>query len=459
MSTDTSTLLPNRVGVSDDSLYNLKPSCAKARTYRTSIPATNAQSWAPGSQIIAYIPSGRRNTYLDAKSSYIRFSVQNVDSTAGNNIAFDNNGYSIFNRFDCYHGGNLLESIQQANVLLTYVLEMQLNQSQRFGLSTSYGMDPTVNRAGATIAPSAVRTCCMPIPSGVFGMFADKALIPICRLNDDIRWEITLESLSAGMVNLKTTTNNWKVISFELELVFVELSDEGESIVQSVAPINDPLFLHGTSFRHFQANYATSTTGQSSILVPARFSSIKQLAVLPRPTTSTTAANLPSISNRICPNWDSINWRIGSAIVPNKLVYLNNSNNTGALAEAFMELLRSWHAINAPDGCSSLTSSNYNVSDTAYQSGVTKGQTTAITSGSVAAADWLPGFAYAQELEIYAQKSGVLCQGLNSLGQQIFFECSGSTANATDSYVLNFYAWYDHILIIDPTTGIMSARF
>jgi hypothetical protein len=461
MSTDTSTLLPNRVGVSDDSLYTLRPSCAKARTYRTSIPATNAQSWGPGSQIIAYIPSGRRNTYLDAKSSYIRYTVQNVDSTAGNNIAFDNNGYSIFNRFDCYHGGNLLESIQSANVLLTYVLEMQLNQSQRFGLSTAYGMDPSVNRAGATIAPSSSRTCCMPIPSGVFGMFADKALIPICRLNDDIRWEITLESQIAGMVNLKTTTNNWKVISFELELVFVELSDEGESIVQSVAPINDPLFLHGTSFRHFQANYATSTSaqGQSSILVPARFSSIKQLAVLPRPNTSTTTANLPSISNRINPNWDSINWRIGSAIVPNKLVYLNNSNNTGALAEAFMELLRSWHAINAPDGCSSLTSSIYNVSDTAYQSGVTKGQTTAITSGSIAAADWLPGFAYAQELEIYAQKSGVLCQGLNSLGQQIFFECSQSIANATDSYTLNFYAWYDHIMIIDPTTGIMSARF
>jgi len=124
-----------------------------------------------------------------------------------------------------------------------------------------------------------------------------------------------------------------------------------------------------------------------------------------------------------------------------------------------MELLRSWHAINAPDGCSSLTSTVYNVADTAYQSGVTKGQTTAITSGNIAAADWLPGFAYAQELEIYAQKSGVLCQGLNSLGQQIFFECSSSVANATDTYTLDFYSWYDHIIIIDPSTGIMSARF
>ena len=95
MSTDTSTLLPNRVGVSDDSLYSLKPSCAKARTYRTSIPATNGQTFNPGSQIIAYIPLGRRNVYLDAKQSYLRFSVKNNDSTVGNNIAFDNNGYSI----------------------------------------------------------------------------------------------------------------------------------------------------------------------------------------------------------------------------------------------------------------------------------------------------------------------------------------------------------------------------
>jgi len=458
MSTDTSTLLPNRVGVSDSNLYNLKPSCAKARTYRASIPAANAQTFASGSQIICYLPANRRNTYLDAHNSYMRVSVKNNDATAGNNICFDHSGYSIFNRFDVYHGGNLLESIQNANTLMSYVLDMQLNQSDRIGLSTNYGFDPSINRAGASIGPSGVYTCCLPLPSGVFGMFTDKSMVPVCRLNDDIRWEITLENSNAGMFNVKTTSSNWSVISFELELVFIELSDEGEQIVQSVSPVSDPLFLHGTSFRHFVSNYAQNTAGQSSLLVPARFSSIKQLAVLPRANTTTVTANLPSTSSRICPNWDTINWRIGSAIVPSKVVTLKNANTTGGGAEGFCELLRAWHQLNTREGSTTLSNSNYTVADTAYANGFTAGAVAAITGGATTAAACGNGFAYAQELEIYSNKSSVLCQGLNTLGQNIFFETSSSTANSTDSYTINFFAWYDHIVIIDPSTGIMSVR-
>ena len=60
--TDSSALLPNQVGVSNDCLFNLKPSSVRARSYRASVPSSNKSSFVGGDVGIFYIPGGRRNT-------------------------------------------------------------------------------------------------------------------------------------------------------------------------------------------------------------------------------------------------------------------------------------------------------------------------------------------------------------------------------------------------------------
>ena len=116
--TDASTLmLPNQTGVSTDCMYNLKPSSIRARSYRASIPSSNKSVFGPSDQIIAYIPGGRRNTYLDPMQSYMRITVQNNDTLAGNSFNFDNTGASMINRYDSFHSGNSIDSIIQYNAL------------------------------------------------------------------------------------------------------------------------------------------------------------------------------------------------------------------------------------------------------------------------------------------------------------------------------------------------------
>ena len=39
--TDAEAFLPNRVAVSNDALYNLKPTSCRGRAYRCSLPPTN----------------------------------------------------------------------------------------------------------------------------------------------------------------------------------------------------------------------------------------------------------------------------------------------------------------------------------------------------------------------------------------------------------------------------------
>ena len=45
---------------------------------------------------------------------------------------------------------------------------------------------------------------------------------------------------------------------------------------------------------------------------------------------------------------------------------------------------------------------------------------------------------------------------MNTLSSQVFFETQINTA-PTQPYTLDFYAWYDHIMVIDQ--GIISIKY
>ena len=88
--TDSSVLLPNTQSLPQDMLFNLKPSCMRSRQIRASIPTSNKSTFAPGDVAILYINAGRRNTYLDPSTSYLRYTIQNNDVNSA--ISFDNCG-------------------------------------------------------------------------------------------------------------------------------------------------------------------------------------------------------------------------------------------------------------------------------------------------------------------------------------------------------------------------------
>jgi hypothetical protein len=51
-----------------------------------------------------------------------------------------------------------------------------------------------------------------------------------------------------------------------------------------------------------------------------------------------------------------------------------------------------------------------------------------------------------------------MLSGMNTLSQQVFFECNIANMGAA-SYKLDFYANYDHILVLDPQTGLLSVKY
>ena len=65
-------------------------------------------------------------TYLDPMQSYMRVTVQNNDTTAGNFFNIDNTGASMISRYDSFHSGNSIDSIIQYNALFSYIVDAQL---------------------------------------------------------------------------------------------------------------------------------------------------------------------------------------------------------------------------------------------------------------------------------------------------------------------------------------------
>jgi hypothetical protein len=445
MSTDTTNFISNAQAVSDDCLFNLKPSSVRGRSYRASIPAQNKATFNPGDTIIVSVPCGRRNSYLDTQSSYFRFTVKNSDVSAQN---FDNNAYSVLNRLDTFSSGNKLETIQELGVLAAYVFDLQTNPAQRVGLSTSFGMSSDIAnpRQGLQIPASSQTTVCVPILSSVCGVFCDK-MVPIGRLSDDLRMEIVVADAIRGMVS-QAGGSNWSIISFELVATIIELTDEGESVVESVSPRSAPVYLHSNSWAHNVGNI--SSAGQTSLLVPFRYASLKSIVAIPRRSTEINDLSSYSLSSRVNPQIDSYQWRVGGSVVPNKQVYLKNSNNTGGYAEGFSEVLRAWHSLATPDACSSLRADYYNVNDAAISG-------TSVTALSTTLNSHKNGFVIAQELEVFANRNSLLLSGVNTLGMNTYFDSFITTAPNT-SYTVNFFGNFDLILYLDPVTGVLSPK-
>lgn len=328
-------------------------------------------------------------------------------------------------------------------------------------------------------------------------MGAEKYL-PLGKLADDLRLEFTFEQQNAAVVFsdfaapttfLAGYSAAWTVVDVQLELAIIELSDEGEEMVNSMLSPERPIYIHGNSWRHYVSTLANGSSGGISTLVPARFGSLKSLVCCPRPSASVNLFDVYSISNRINPNFSQYWWRIGSNLVPPKYITLESASNTGGYGEAFAELQKSWHSLSTPANASTLPFEYFSVCDTAASAGKWQNSATTggplyvaanglayspvqlaqpntsvcVSNGSTATTStYLPsttyqnGFVIAQEMESFALRNDVLLSGYNTLSQQVFFEANITNAIG-QAYTLDFYANYDIILCIE--NGIISSRF
>jgi hypothetical protein len=480
---DSSSLVANQVAVTSDLLFNLKPSACRSRSMRTSIPTSNQATFVGAQVAIFQVPSGRRSTFLDSQQSYLRFTVQNNDTVAGNSFYIDNMASSFISRIDIFCGSALLESVQGYNVLMSYLVDFTLTPSVKQSLSNAYGFgrSATTNRSGLQILSGQKQTFAIPILSGLF--MGSLKMLPIGAMADDLRIEITWEQNNIAVCYLNNgitagagpaaTTNitNWTITAAELELCVVELSDEGMGLIHEQTPLNEDIYICSNSWRHYVSSIPAATSGNFSFLVPARFASLKSIICCPRSQTTIQDQYSYSVSSRVNPNIAQFFLRIGSYLIPSKPITLQSSSNqTGGYTEGFMEIMKSFHSLSSPSYSAGLNSEFYNTADTLDQttggaSYINNGNTFSgcVKSPSLYSTSYTNGFAMAIELESFAGRTDAIISGMNTLSTNCFFEGSitsniGATNISTSvNYTLDFYANFDIIFMLKD--GLLTAKY
>jgi hypothetical protein len=498
MATDNSQFFPNRKALSQEFNYTPKPSSVNGRTFRVSVPSSNAPTFLAGQTMIFNIPCARRNCVLDPNSSYIRYTIKNTTTTPtaaataitsapfsqfstpgstagtvnfGAGLFVDHNAYSIFNTSTLYSGSNMIEYINGCNILYSYLLDTNFSYANALSNSLQYGMyvpdssvlevrrgtllssvaTSTASATGITSVINEQNTFCLPLLSGLLGIGSSGKMVPIYAINDVLRLEIILENQTQAFVQLGTfasPTPSYSVINAELELQFIELSEEGMSLVNSTAPSNSPMFIVGNSFRHYVQTIKNGTVGQYSCLVPSKLASLKALHMLFRRNTEISSATSYSLSSRINPNLDYIVLKISGTQIPQKPITLQGVNTTGGFSEGLIELNKCFSSLLSTDKANLLMTTNYNVAISANTATGVFGTSTDLLS-------YRNAFAAAVDLELFGTKDTII-NGLNCLAESMYFEANIATDPGAD-ITIDFFASFDNLFIIDQT-GYVSSR-
>jgi hypothetical protein len=393
------------------------PEAIKSRQYQSLFRAQNltySGTATTGDTIRIDTPS-LPATYLSNLDSFLTLTLTNNSTTnvpAATSVTLECMGaHALINRIQIFCGGVLLQDLQGYNVLLQYLYDFSVTPGEQvstFNASAGAPSDITAPRVpGTTLTGGASRTVCLPLHC-LLGTAASR-YIP---MSAPFTILITLETATRAFV----TTNSTDIPAYTVSgcsyvAHLLELDPAVDALVKSSTG-GGPLSVPISDFRLYTATQPAQTSS-NTILISARFSSIKTLILLPYLNSVVTANNRASISNR-CKNYlTEVALRIGATTYPQ-----HGKANTVALMWA--ETLKSRHMLGIQgDGCLL----NY----AGYISEVP-------TGGGHFCLGW--------DLDVLTGKSDSILSGLNSLGSNgCFVDLTFDAANVSNIAAATYYSY------------------
>ena len=421
--------------------YSTKSTGARSRGYRVQVTPTSGSSANPGDTIRFDIPAGRgRNQFLDPSQTAIQFQVKSADAAVMN---VDGSGYSVLNRYTLLSSGQILEDIVSYNSAVTTYLDLQtLGVDQAAGGSVMQGCqyDATNNVAkfGAQLAigNTTAQFLDVHLPlhlSGFIGTACPK-LIPV-GIMQDLRAEFIVET-AANAVVCASATPAWTLQAITLNLFYVDIDPV---VANQIYEANGGVYKVGSEgFRNFETvvGSAGSTRTSDSIIIPARFSSVKSLISYWRDNIMRGDSTKYYISNRYNPFTSgsgsgarcSVQYQIGSSLFPNTPI-------TFAQSELFAQMLQSFHALGNAQMNTRCNSTNW-LTNT---SNVTMANVTSQNAGTAV---------LAVNTESLCFKSKSFTCGVNTLTSPVILNASTYGSGISVQNIVNTICHYDCIFEI-----------
>lgn len=425
----------------------------------------------PAQNIIFDIPCGQSpSTFLANAMSTISFRAT-ITTAAGSSSAVLTSAFlrshanAFFDRmYLVAQNGNIIEDIDNYGLVNDTAIALQMSNSVRDGVANQFGflssataidnqghaLNVLNNRTLAATAESQVNSYSVPLLSGCIGVLADKN-INIGRTSRMQLVLVTSNVLPYSIVTGTATTAGSFVVTLSDFSLGLEYVDVGLNALQMLDQtlVDGKAYIHGTTYRTATATIPATTSGNQSLLVGIRASSVKSLFARFYDANVLSSVNGKYDSKN--PSLNSVNWSIGGIKFPQSQV-----NPLLSPAQAFRETQMAMGSWNNFLFTSGITPANYcklsaGGTTPAFTSTTTDiNYTTTQTSTSAQAQ-----FIFGVNTEVVMRRG--LMSGYNCTAAPIFLECNVASA-LTYTNTLYGIGYLDSILIHDVRSGDIQVR-
>lgn len=410
-----------------------------SKSRRVTVQADNVQTFqstASLQDVFFSIPSSR-NSMINGAGSYLSFDVTvNATFTTDPVITLSNgSGCAFIRGLETIIQNQSVEVVDRYNVF--GAVQDDLVSAGRSltvgsivnGTSTSIKTGVKLNSA-TTATDGAVIRVCLPVYSGVLGVLAQQ----FCPAVDGIRQRFTFEATDTALTYTNTTdvtTVFYKVSNIALQLEYIDLMPS--VFAQLVSESGGVLKVHGTAINNYQTTTAISSS--QSLLIPARYSSVKSLLTTFRLTSNLTSPKLEnSIGDRAFPYIKDYNFVIDGRNIPAVPVRCSNSSSSGQQfgGEVFSELMKVFGGTHAPTFDCVFTATNY-----------------LEATGTAGTGAFVLGLDFEED-----QAGHAIISGIDTNSSNIYLNMNQHTTSL--ALTVDTFAMYDIICSFDVQNGTMS---
>jgi hypothetical protein len=224
---------------------------------------------------------------------------------------------------------------------------------------------------------------------------------------------------------------------------------------QLVAESGGVLRQHGSACANFGTTLAALTTF-SSILIPARYSSLKNLLTVFRNSVSTTSQQANSCGDRIYPLNNDYVYRIDGRNYPSVNVRCGASGSCLA-GESMMEVIKCFHSLHSAQFDLVFGINEYRAQyDATKYSSPTLGTGAGAWKVSVAGDCGTIVGSYVIGLEMEQDQAGkAVISGMDTNSSNTYLDMNYTTGN-TLPFIADTFAIYDLIIEYDTSSGVIS---
>lgn len=324
------------------------------RSRRVTVNPDNATTYtsSTSTQDIFFSVPSSRNSFIITNATQIVFDITCVATFATDPVLSlaNGSGSSVIQGIETIIQNQSVETLTNYNVYAALVEDLQsLGRSTTVGtimkgatstLKAGITLSSTTGVAGPTVR------CVLPLYSGVLGVGAEQW----CPMVDGIRLRMSMAAVGTALKFANVTaytaaSTYYQISNFGLQFEVMDLDSATMSAL--VAAGGGMLKQHGCCVNNYQSTVTAATA--NSLLIPARFSSVKALL-----TTFRLSANLaaPEIYNvpgdRLLPQIATYFWTVDGANVPSVPVRVATSATKVYGGEVLSEIMKIFSASNSP---------------------------------------------------------------------------------------------------------------